>query len=70
MGCTESKEASESAPISKPTRDTTRNKYPIVGNSSIMKKKSHGTSMTPVQDNLRWDVDFKTADRICNYNRQ
>mmetsp|Transcript_11511 Transcript_11511/g.13923 ORF Transcript_11511/g.13923 Transcript_11511/m.13923 type:complete len:151 (+) Transcript_11511:17-469(+) len=34
-----------------------------------MKKKSHGTSKTPVQNNLRWGVDFKTADRICNYNR-
>jgi hypothetical protein len=70
MGCVESKEASESAPISKPTTKDATREYPVVGNSSIMKKKSHGTSITPVQDNLRWDVDFKTADRICNYNRQ
>jgi len=44
-------------------------KYPIVGPESIMKKKAHGTSETPVQDNLRWGCDFETADRICNKNR-
>uniref|UniRef100_A0A7S4QFW1 MsrB domain-containing protein n=1 Tax=Ditylum brightwellii TaxID=49249 RepID=A0A7S4QFW1_9STRA len=43
--------------------------YPVVGTESIMKKKKHGTSETPVQKNLRWGCDFKTADRICNYNR-
>merc|ERR1711953_298077 len=31
--------------------------------------KSHGTSNTPVQTNLRWGCDFDTADRICNFNR-
>ena len=34
-----------------------------------MSRKAHGTSETPVQQNLRWNVDRKTADRICNYNR-
>lgn len=42
---------------------------PVIGSEGIMSKKCHGTSITPVQDNLRWGCDFKTADRICNYNR-
>ena len=41
----------------------------VMGSESIMAKKAHGTSATPVQDNLRWGVDADTADRICNYNR-
>lgn len=28
-----------------------------------------GTSDTPVQENLRWGCDRKTADNICNFNR-
>ena len=44
-------------------------KLPVIGSEGIMSKKGHGTSITPVQDNLRWGCDFKTADRICNYNR-
>lgn len=44
-------------------------KFPIVGDSSIMSKKKHGTSNTPVQADLRWGCDRKTADRICNFNR-
>ena len=43
--------------------------YPIQGRESIMSKKKHGTSETPVQKDLRWGCDFDTADRICNYNR-
>ncbi len=39
------------------------------GEESIMKKKAHGTSDTPVQQNLRWNVDRDVADRICNFNR-
>lgn len=35
-----------------------------------MKPKTHGTSMAPVQPNLRWNVDGSTADRICNFNRK
>lgn len=41
----------------------------IMGDESLMSKKSHGTSETPVQQNLRWGCDFQTADRICNFNR-
>lgn len=41
----------------------------VKGDESIMKKKAHGTSKTPVQHNLKWNVDRKMADRICNFNR-
>jgi peptide methionine sulfoxide reductase MsrB len=34
-----------------------------------MKQKAHGTSEKPVQKNLLWNVDYDTADRICNFNR-
>lgn len=47
-------------------------KYPapcVMGDESIMSKKKHGTSNTPVQSNLRWDCDRDLADRICNFNR-
>eukprot|EP00549_Striatella_unipunctata_P016563 CAMPEP_0118696536 /NCGR_PEP_ID=MMETSP0800-20121206/13905_1 /TAXON_ID=210618 ORGANISM="Striatella unipunctata, Strain CCMP2910" /NCGR_SAMPLE_ID=MMETSP0800 /ASSEMBLY_ACC=CAM_ASM_000638 /LENGTH=182 /DNA_ID=CAMNT_0006595667 /DNA_START=71 /DNA_END=619 /DNA_ORIENTATION=- len=41
----------------------------IMGDESIMSQKEHGTSHTPVQQNLRWGCDWDTADRICNFNR-
>lgn len=41
----------------------------VMGDESIMSKKAHGTSAVPVQDNLRWDCDKKTASNICNFNR-
>lgn len=41
----------------------------VMGDESIMSPKSHGTSETPVQENLRWNSDNKVADRICNFNR-
>merc|ERR1719261_62591 len=41
----------------------------VMGDESIMKPKKHGTSDTPVQQNLRWGVDRKKADQICNFNR-
>jgi len=41
----------------------------VMGDESIMSPKAHGTSNTPVQDDLRWGCDRKTADRICNFNR-
>eukprot|EP00523_Entomoneis_sp_CCMP467_P016870 CAMPEP_0168782486 /NCGR_PEP_ID=MMETSP0725-20121227/9189_1 /TAXON_ID=265536 /ORGANISM="Amphiprora sp., Strain CCMP467" /LENGTH=223 /DNA_ID=CAMNT_0008832421 /DNA_START=162 /DNA_END=830 /DNA_ORIENTATION=- len=44
-------------------------KLPIVGSESIMSPKKHGTSDTPVQQNLRWNVNKRMANRICNYNR-
>jgi len=43
--------------------------YPVMGDESIMSKKEHGTSHTPVQENLRYNCDNKIADRICNFNR-
>ena len=41
----------------------------VMGKKSIMNKKKHGTSNTPVQNDLRWNCDRKVADRICNFNR-
>jgi len=43
---------------------------PVFGNDKeIMTNKSHGTTENPVQANLRFNVDAKTADKICSYNR-
>jgi hypothetical protein len=44
-------------------------KYPIYCDESVMSEKKHGTSEKPVQSSLRWNCDFKTADRICNFVR-
>jgi hypothetical protein len=44
-------------------------KYPIYCDESVMSEKKHGTSEKPVQSNLRWNCDFNTADRICNFVR-
>jgi flagellar basal body-associated protein FliL len=41
----------------------------VPGSEDIMDPKSHGTSEYPVQNPLRWDCDFETADRISNFNR-
>jgi len=41
----------------------------VPGDESIMRPKAHGTSETPVQLNLRWDVDNDQANQICNHNR-
>ena len=41
----------------------------VMGDESIMSQKAHGTSNVPVQSNLKYKVDNKTADRICNFNR-
>ena len=43
--------------------------YPVMGSEEIMSPKAHGTCAAPVQDNLRYGCDFKTADSICCYNR-
>lgn len=40
-----------------------------MGDESIMSPKAHGSSATPVQQNLRWGCDRDVAERICNYNR-
>ena len=47
----------------------TDSKYPLMAEESVMSQKQHGTSEKPVQKNLRWNCDFETADRICNFNR-
>lgn len=44
-------------------------KFPVIADESVMSQKAHGTSEKPVMKNLRWDCDFETADRICNFNR-
>lgn len=43
--------------------------YPIMAEDSVMSQKAHGTSEKPVQKGLRWNCDYETADRICNFNR-
>jgi len=35
----------------------------------VMKPKAHGTSLAPVQTDLRWGVSRETSDRICSFNR-
>eukprot|EP00586_Coscinodiscus_wailesii_P010540 CAMPEP_0172507434 /NCGR_PEP_ID=MMETSP1066-20121228/203701_1 /TAXON_ID=671091 /ORGANISM="Coscinodiscus wailesii, Strain CCMP2513" /LENGTH=223 /DNA_ID=CAMNT_0013284987 /DNA_START=48 /DNA_END=716 /DNA_ORIENTATION=+ len=40
------------------------------GSEAIMSNKAHGSTETPVQENLRFGVSRKTADRICSYNRR
>lgn len=70
MGCVSSTAAASSTTTT--TTTTKKNKsyrYPIYGSKDIMKRKAHGTSETPVQQNLRWNVDRKVADKICNFNR-
>lgn len=39
------------------------------GDESIMSPKAHGTSASPVQDDLLYGVSNKLADKICNFNR-
>merc|ERR1719213_1610013 len=41
----------------------------VMGTEDMMSKKEYGTSAVPIQKDLRWNCDEKTADRICNYNR-
>ena len=41
----------------------------VMGDESIMSQKAHGTSNVPVQSNLKYKVDTKMADQICNFNR-
>lgn len=41
----------------------------VMGDEYIMSRKAHGSSATPVQDNLRWGCDRQLADQICNFNR-
>eukprot|EP01032_Pedospumella_encystans_P012797 gene12796-14776_t len=34
-----------------------------------MAPKAHGTTPKPVMKNLRWNVNYETADRISSFNR-
>lgn len=45
------------------------NGYMKFCDEETMSQKAHGTSESPVQKELRWNVDRDTADRICNFNR-
>lgn len=40
-----------------------------LGDASLMDQKAHGSSPIPVQEELRYGVSRKLADKICNYNR-
>mmetsp|Transcript_20273 Transcript_20273/g.30488 ORF Transcript_20273/g.30488 Transcript_20273/m.30488 type:complete len:205 (+) Transcript_20273:87-701(+) len=44
-------------------------KLPILAQEEVMSQKAHGTSEKPVMKELRWNCDYDTADRICNFNR-
>jgi hypothetical protein len=44
-------------------------KLPLLGTETMMSEKGHGTTEKPVQENLRWNADRKTADKICCFNR-
>ena len=44
-------------------------KLPIMCGEEVMAQKAHGTTETPVQENLRWNCEWKTADKICSFNR-
>lgn len=50
-------------------RAASNSQFPIYGPESLMSKKEHGTSSSPVQQKLRWNCDVKVADKICNFNR-
>lgn len=65
MGCASSTQSSAVVD----SKQKPNGNYPVYGNANIMTRRSHGTSNTPVQKDLRWGCDFQTADRICNYNR-
>lgn len=42
----------------------------VKGDETLMSPKSHGTTVSPVQTDLRFNVDRSLADRICSYNRR
>ena len=69
MGSSTSKTAVATTTSKTTTTTTIKSKYPIIGPTTIMNPKKHGTSDAPVQHPLRWNVSRKEADRICNYNR-
>lgn len=40
----------------------TTGNYPIMAEEDVMSKKKHGTSDKPVQEKLRWNCDYETAE--------
>jgi len=48
---------------------TAQGKLPVTAEEDVMSQKAHGTSEKPVQKDLRWNCDYDTSDRICNFNR-
>ncbi|KAL7530671.1 hypothetical protein ACHAXR_006817 [Thalassiosira sp. AJA248-18] len=62
-------------PFAKPASVSARgfainDKGPLVyGADDIMSPKEHGTTSQPVQENLRYSVSRKLADKICSFNR-
>ena len=43
--------------------------YPVMCTEAVMSQKKNGTTEKPVMANLRFGCDFKTASKICCYNR-
>lgn len=41
----------------------------MYGADDIMSQKEHGTTAASVQENLRYGVSRKLADKICSFNR-
>lgn len=41
----------------------------VYGGDDIMSQKEHGTTSAMVQEDLRYGVSRKLADKICSYNR-
>lgn len=48
---------------------STGQKLPILCDEEVMSQKGHGTSEKPVMKDLKWNCDYDTADRVCNFNR-
>lgn len=48
---------------------TDGSKFPIYVEEDVMAPKAHGTAPKPVMKNLRWNVNYDTADRISCFNR-
>jgi len=57
-------------PSSASARGMVNEKGPMVyGSDDIMSQKEHGTTAASVQENLRYGVPRKLADKICSFNR-
>ncbi|GAB5357701.1 hypothetical protein AAMO2058_000397100 [Amorphochlora amoebiformis] len=49
---------------------TISGKFPLIGPETIMTPKANGTTETPPMRKLRYNVDWKKANKICCYNRR